>query len=144
MAFNPILPIDGSLIAAEELRNQFNGLKDLIDAVPAGPTGPEGPPGPQGPPFAGAQVESTVTLPPFNPASVGVMFDGTNVRFSFGIPQGNPGEVSFADLNGAIGSVISGSSSVSNSVDLLLPTNPNPSLLDVATKLDQLIQALRR
>ena len=144
MAFNPILPIDGSLIAAEELRNQFNGLKDLIDAVPAGPTGPEGPPGPQGPPFAGAQVESTVTLPPFNPASVGVMFDGTNVRFSFGIPQGNPGEVSFADLNGAIGSVISGSSSVSNSVDLLLPTNPNPSLLDVAAKLDQLIQALRR
>ena len=85
-----------------------------------------------------------VTLPAFNPASVSVMFDGTNVRFSFGIPQGNPGEVSFGDLNGAIGSVISGSSSVSNSVDLLLPTNPNPSLLDVATKLDQLIQALRR
>ena len=85
-----------------------------------------------------------VTLPAFNPASVSVMFDGTNVRFSFGIPQGNPGEVSFADLNGAIGSVISGSSSVSNSVDLLLPTNPNPSLLDVAAKLDQLIQALRR
>ena len=144
MPFDPSLPAAGAPLQSAVMRDQLNGLKDLIDAVPAGPTGPEGPPGPQGPPFAGAQVESTVTLPPFNPASVGVMFDGTNVRFSFGIPQGNPGEVSFADLNGAIGSVISGSSSVSNSVDLLLPTNPNPSLLDVAAKLDQLIQALRR
>ena len=144
MAFNPILPIDGSLIEAGELRDQFNGLKDLIDAVPAGPPGPAGPAGPQGPPFAGAEVESTVTLPPFNPASVSVMFDGTNVRFSFGIPQGNPGEVSIIDLNAAIGSVISGSSSVSNNVELLLPTNPNPSILDVATRLDQLILTLRR
>ena len=76
--------------------------------------------------------------------SAAVGFDGTTVRFFFGITEGTPGEVSFVELNGAIGSVISGSSSISNSVDLLLPTNPNPSLLDVATKLDQLIQALRR
>ena len=30
------------------------------------------------------------------------------------------------------------------SVELLLPTNPNPSILDVAAKLDELILALRR
>ena len=30
------------------------------------------------------------------------------------------------------------------SVELLLPTNPNPSILDVAQKLDELILALRR
>ena len=129
------------------MRSQLNGLYDLIQEVPAGPPGPEGPTGPtgpQGPPFAGAEVESTVTLPPFNPAYVSAMFDGTNVKFSFGIPQGNPGEVSIIDLNAAIGSVISGSSSVSNSVELLLPTNPNPTILDVAQKLDELILALRR
>ena len=76
--------------------------------------------------------------------SAAVGFDGTTVRFFFGITEGTPGEVSFVELNGAIGSVISGSSSISNSVDLLLPTNPNPSLLDVATKLDELMLALRR
>jgi hypothetical protein len=31
-----------------------------------------------------------------------VSFDGTNVHFTFGIPQGAPGEVSAADLNNAI------------------------------------------
>ena len=41
--FDPTKPIDGSLIAAGELRNQFNGLKFLIDAVsrPASPPGGE-------------------------------------------------------------------------------------------------------
>lgn len=33
MAFDPILPIDDSLIVALELRNQFNALKALIDAL---------------------------------------------------------------------------------------------------------------
>ena len=134
-AFDPALPAEGRPLVSAEMRSQLNGLAVMINSVPAGP---------QGPPFAGAEVESTVTLPPFNPPSVSVMFDGTNVKFSFGIPQGNPGEVSIIDLNAAIGSVISGSSSVSNSVELLLPTNPNPSILDVAQKLDELILALRR
>ena len=35
MAFNPILPIDGSEIDAAELRAQFNGLKALVDAQAA-------------------------------------------------------------------------------------------------------------
>jgi hypothetical protein len=31
------------------------------------------------------------TLPPGNPATVTTFFDGTSVRFSFGIPQGQQG-----------------------------------------------------
>ena len=34
MAFNPTLPLDGSLMVAAEMRDQFNGLKGLIDAQP--------------------------------------------------------------------------------------------------------------
>ena len=33
MAFNPTLPLNGSLMAAAEMRDQFNGLKALIDAL---------------------------------------------------------------------------------------------------------------
>ena len=32
--FNPALPVDGSIIAAAELRDQLNALKALIDAIP--------------------------------------------------------------------------------------------------------------
>jgi hypothetical protein len=37
--FDPTKPANTSPISSAELRNQFNGLKDLIDAVPAGPPG---------------------------------------------------------------------------------------------------------
>ena len=49
-AYNPALPVNGSLIIASELRDQFQGLAAMIEAVPAGPPGPEGPAGPQGNP----------------------------------------------------------------------------------------------
>ena len=42
MPFDPTLPINNTMIDAEELRGQFNGLKALIDAVPAGPAGSAG------------------------------------------------------------------------------------------------------
>jgi len=48
MAFDPTLPATNSEIRSAELRNQFNGLKEIIDAVPAGPPGPQGPQGPPG------------------------------------------------------------------------------------------------
>ena len=35
MAFDPTLPVNGSLIAAAELRSQFTGLKDEIDTLAA-------------------------------------------------------------------------------------------------------------
>jgi hypothetical protein len=126
MSFNPNLPLDDSLLIAGEMRSQFTGLKTLIDNVPAGPPGPQGPqgeqgpegpqgepgpqgdPGPQGPPFANAVVDGTDTLPPGEPATVSVSFDGSDVHFSFGIPrgadgeQGPPGEVTTQQLNNAI------------------------------------------
>ena len=33
MAFNPLLPVNGSQIVAAELRSQFTGLKDEIDTL---------------------------------------------------------------------------------------------------------------
>jgi hypothetical protein len=65
------------------------------------PGGP-GPAGPQGPPFAQAIVDAVNTLSPGSPATVSVTFDGTNVRFTFGIPEGQPGEVTTAALDAAI------------------------------------------
>ena len=35
MAFNPNLPVEDSPLDAEEIRNQFNGLKAIIDAQAA-------------------------------------------------------------------------------------------------------------
>ena len=48
MAFNPNEPQNGDEVDANVLRDQFNGLKEIIDAVPAGPPGPQGPQGPPG------------------------------------------------------------------------------------------------
>ena len=149
MAFNPLLPIDGSLVVAAELRSQFTGLADQIAAIPAGPiglSGPAGPQGPAGPAFASVTVDSVTTVSPTTPASASVWFDGAFVHFSFNIPAGQDGligpmgEVSAQQLIDAINTT----SASSNGVALLLPTQPNPTILDVAAKLDELIQALRR
>ena len=60
MPFDPTKPVEGSEIDANELRNQFNGLKALIDAIPAGPPGPEGPEGPQGPGVSMTDVTNAI------------------------------------------------------------------------------------
>ncbi|MBE2284802.1 MAG: hypothetical protein IAE77_15185, partial [Prosthecobacter sp.] len=36
-------------------------------------------------------VDAVNTLDPGQPATVGVIFDGSNVRFTFRIPRGNDG-----------------------------------------------------
>jgi hypothetical protein len=245
-AFNPALPLDGSLVVANVLRDQFNGLAAMIDAISAvnaavvdgvqtlppgdpasvsltlagdtlhfsfgiprgdaGSQGEQGNPGPPfaqavvdgvstlapgsdatvaisyfggdvhfhfgiprgdagqqgapGPPFAQAVVDGVTTLPPGWDATVAVSFDGTQVHFSFGIPrgdvgprgeqgiQGPPGEVTLAQLNSAIGSAISGTSSNSNGVATLgLVVSDPPTqaeMQQVVNKLDELITALRR
>ena len=102
MPYDPTLPVNGDIIDADELRGQFAGLKELIDAVPEGPQGAQGIPGPQGPPFGTAVIESVATLNPGEAATVTASFDGTNVRFSFGIPHGAAGEVSVAQMTDAI------------------------------------------
>ena len=126
---------------------------------PAGNDGGQGPPGndgAQGPPFAQAIVDSVTTLDPGNPATVGVSFDGSNVRFTFAIPRGNdgsngsdgsqgpPGEISQAQLDSAI----SGTSANTNSVSTLGQgadgSYNQAQMQDVLNKLDELINALRR
>ena len=192
-AFNPALPLDGSLVVADVLRDQFNGLAAMIAAVtsvnaavidgvqtllpneaayvtltvtdetlhflfgiPRGDVGVQGEPGIQGPPFANAVVDGVTTLPAGEPATVTVYFDGTNVHFSFGIPQGAvgqqgesgsqgpPGEVTLAELNNSI----SGTSSNSNAVATLeIPVSDPPTQAEVQqvlSKLNELITALRR
>ncbi len=120
MPFDPNQPQAGEEIDALQLRDQFNGLATMIQNVPAGPQGPQGDPGPegpmgdagapgeQGPPFAQAVVDAVNTLDPGSPANVTVSFDGNDVHFTFDIPrgdageQGPPGEVTTAQLDGAI------------------------------------------
>ena len=117
---------------------------------------PRGSDGAQGPPFSNAIVDSVNTLNPGDNAQVSTSFDGSNVHFQFGIPrgfngndggtggQGPPGEVTNAQL----GSAINGTSNNSNGVSTLNMTVSDPptqgEMQAIATKLDELIAALRR
>ena len=116
---------------------------------PAGNDGSQGPPGndgAQGPPFAQAIVDSVTTLDPGNPATVGVSFDGANVRFTFGIPrgsdgsQGAPGEVTQAQLDTAI----NGTSANTNAVSTLDSPFVDPDLETLRQKLNEMILNGRR
>jgi hypothetical protein len=122
---------------------------------PAGNDGGQGPPGndgAQGPPFAQAIVDSVTTLDPGNPATVGVSFDGSNVRFTFGIPRGNdgsngsdgsqgpPGEISQAQLDSAI----SGTSANTNGVSTLDTGFADPDMEAIRQKLNEMILNGRR
>ena len=95
-------------------------------------------------------------------ASVSVVFDGSNVRFSFAIPQGNdgpmgptgpagsdgapgaPGEVSQAQLNNALAQTSNNSNAVGQ-MSVSVDPSYNPSQMQaVFDKVDELILALRR
>ena len=116
------------------------------------PQGQEGLVGPAGPPFASAVVDSVTTLTPGDSATVGVSFDGTNVRFTFGIPRGNdgsngsggsqgqPGEITQAQLNSAI----SGTSANTNSVGTLDTGFADPDMEALRQKVNEMIQNGRR
>ena len=111
-----------------------------------GGQGPTGNDGAQGPPFAQAIVDSVTTLDPGNPATVGVSFDGSNVRFTFGLPRGSdgaqglPGEISQAQLNSAI----SGTSANTNGVGTLDTAFADPDMEAMRQKLNEMINTMRR
>ncbi len=73
-------------------------------------------------------------------------FDGSNVRFTFGIPrgsdgsQGPPGEISQAQLDSAI----SGTSSNTNSVSTLDTAFADPEMEAIRKKLNEMILNGRR
>ena len=147
-SFNPAVPEDHSLIEAAPLRDQFNSLKSLIDAVPG---------------VTSAVVTEVTTLPPEDLASASVTLVEDQLRFTFGITQGQkgdtgepgptggegpPGEVSTQQLNEAMSTVLYESSHNSNTVANNLPPAPEfyeqnqmQALLD---KVTELITALRR
>jgi hypothetical protein len=113
---------------------------------PPGNEGGQGPPGndgPQGPPFAQAVVDSVTTLDPGENATVGVNFDGSNVRFTFGIPRGSDGaagEVSQAQLDTAI----AGTSSNTNNVNTLDTPFADPDMEAMRQKMNEMILNGRR
>jgi hypothetical protein len=164
MSFDPTKPVEGTEIDAAELRNQFNGLKTLLDAVPAGPPGPQGPAGAEGAPGAQGpqgndgrsvvnvyddgmgravvQMSDGTTYGPFTIASGPAGADGAPG------PQGPMGEATMGDIQNAVNNAIAGTSNNSNSVSILDMTISDPptqtDVQNIASRLDQLILALRR
>ncbi len=75
-AFNPALPLDGSLVVANVLRDQFNGLAAMIDAISA---------------VNAAVIDGVETLLPYESAYVSLTLTDDTLHFSFGIPRGDEG-----------------------------------------------------
>jgi hypothetical protein len=140
MPFDPTKPAANSPNSSAEMRAQLNGLKDLIDAIQVGITN--------------VVVDAVNTAPPGTPANVGVSLSGTELHFTFDIPQGfdgaagQPGEVTQTDLNNAMQNTLSQTSNNSNGVGSLsmnADSNYDPNQMQaVMQKLDELINALRR
>ena len=155
MPYDPSFPPHGADLISAQWRDQFHGIKALVDAVPAGPPGPQGP---QGPPFASALVDAVSTLNPGDSATVSTSFDGSNVRFTFGIPrgadgnqgpqgpqgsegpQGPTGEVT----NAALASAIAGTSANTNGVTTLDTPFADPDMEALRQKLNEMILNGRR
>ena len=142
MPFDPSLPAPNSPLESQVIRDQLQALFVLINNIVS---------------VTAAQVDGVSTLPPGSPATVGVSFDGSNVRFTFGIPQGNdgptgatgqPGEVTQTDLNNGLLNNLSQCSNNSNGVSTLgqgADSSYNPGQMqDLISKVDELINALRR
>ena len=143
MPYDPNWPQNGQNIDADRFRDQFGSLKTLIDAIQGGITN--------------VVVDAVSTVPPGTPASVGVSLSGTELHFTFGIPQGNegptgatgqPGEVSQGDLNAGLLTNLSQCSNNSNAVAALGltmdATYDQNQVQMIVSKLDELISALRR
>lgn len=133
MAFDPTKPANNAPDSSAEMRGQLQGLKALSDAILR---------------ITAAQIDGVTTLNPGDNASIQATFDGSSVRFVFGIPRGQdgpPGEVTNAQL----ASPISGTSSNINAVSTLdTPfVNDPPTLAEMElmrAKFNELVQALRR
>jgi hypothetical protein len=164
MSFDPTKPVNGSLIVAAELRGQFTGLKDLIDAIPPSLPGPpgekgdKGDTGDQGP--TGAEGRSVVNV--YDDGSgraIVLMSDGTTYGpFTIASgppgndgppgPQGPMGEATMGDITNAVNNAVAGTSNNSNAVTILDMTVSDPptqtEVQNIASRLDELILALRR
>ena len=143
MPYDPDVPATNAEATSAMFRGQFQGLKTLIDAVSS---------------VTGAVMDSVTTLPSGSLATVEVIFDGMNVRFTFGIPRGSDGatgatgqngEVTQVDLNNALQSTLAQTSGNSNGVSTLDNpfTNDPPTMADMELMrqaYNDLVLALRR
>jgi hypothetical protein len=140
MPFDPAKPVEGTLCDAAEMRSQFTGLKAIVDAATV----------------TLAQVGSTATLSPGQPATADVILSNGTLIFTFGIPAGVPGEVTQAQLsndlvnmsNYTMNQVLPLTSNNSNGVQTLDTSFGDPPITaDLETlraKLNELILGLRR
>lgn len=136
MPYDPDYPPANVLIESVPMRAQFHGLKDLIDAVPT---------------ITSAQVAAVNTLPPGDPASVGISLIGSTLQLTFDIPAGQsgpPGEVTTAQMDAtisaAVSAAIAGTAVNPTSVSPIGGSFADPDLNTVKNKLDELIAALFR
>jgi hypothetical protein len=122
--------------------------------------GAAGATGATGPAFTSFAVDAVNTLPPGNQATVTTTFDGTTVRFAFGIPQGSNGLQGNNGADGATGpqgpagevtaaqlaSAIAGTpSNPIATLDLAISDPPTQGeLQQVLAKVNELIVGLRR
>lgn len=146
MAYDPAKPAAGAQLSSAEMREQLQGLAEMIAAVPAGP------PGPAGPSLVSAVVDTVFTTPSGSGSSATVSVDpGGTAHFTFTLvegPQGASGEVSLSQLVSEMTNVtnncLSQSSNNSNSVATLdTPMSSGEAEL-LRQKLNELISALRR
>jgi len=137
MPFDPNLPQDFTLCDAGQMRALLNGLNGKIDSIPAGPPGPMGPIGPlgnAGPQGAeGPPGPSGGTPGPEEP-------QGAEGPPGADGPQGPPGEVTLAQLDGAIAAT----SSNTNAVATLDGPFSDPDAEALRQRLNELILAARR
>jgi hypothetical protein len=137
-------------------------------AIPRGNDGLQGPAGATGatgPAFTSFTVDPVSTLGPGQAATVAATFDGTVVRFAFGIPQGQQGMQGSNGFDGSPGmqgpqgpagevtavqlaTAIAGTANNTNPIatlDLVISDPPTQSeLTQVLGKLNELIVGLRR
>ncbi|MBL9145496.1 MAG: hypothetical protein JNM99_17600 [Verrucomicrobiaceae bacterium] len=152
MPFDPALPLPGSPLESQVIRDQFQALFNLITSITSLTT---------------AQVDGVATLPAGSPASVEITVSGSALHFSFALPQGNdgppggqgptgndggqgpqgndgaqgpPGEVTALQLQDAI----TGTSKNSNAVPTVDITFGDPEVELLRQRLNDLINALRR
>ncbi len=107
-----------------------------------GAPGQDGIPGPQGPPFANAIIDAVNTLNPGESATVSVSYDGSNVRFTFGIPRGNDGGQGGQGEQGIQGPPGTNAPN-SNAVSTLDTPFADPDVEALKQRVNELILALR-
>lgn len=76
MPFDPNIPAHNAELTSAMFRGQFNGLKDLIDSMSG---------------ITSVVVDAVNTLPPGTAAGVSMNVIGSELHFTFGIPQGEAG-----------------------------------------------------